>query len=263
MVGPEISAILGLQTENTLEAAFGTKADYAQRVDRFVGRETALRWGLNLLAYTLIQSLYLNDRGLKRHSFALPTQVANRWHIRVTSDGLAVPTDIGGSEDGACTVLFNDFAASLGELEREVFHTSIAMLIGMVVHADGSFDVLERSAVSKVMDYQVPKYLGDDFRWSYVARREYQALCEGSPRHDDRPFEQRLGDLAEVLHRMPEDLRAKYKEIVARTVLGVAEASGTALWFGMKIGPHEKEILRHIVSALALDIAPEVAAKLE
>jgi hypothetical protein len=160
-------------------------------------------------------------------------------------------------------VVFNDFAASLGEREREVFHESVAMLIGMVVRADGAFDMLERSAVSKVMDYQVPKYLGDDFRWSYVARREYQALCEGSPRVDDRPFEQRLDDLAAVLRAMPDDLRSKYKEVVTRTVLGVAEASGTVLWFGMKIGPQEKGVLRQIVSALALDIGPEVAAKLE
>ena len=179
MVGPEIAQILGLDTENTLESAFAKKAEIAQRIDRFVGRETLLRGGLNLLAYALIQSLYLNDRGLKRHSFSLPTQVANRWHIRVTSDGLAVPMDTSGAEDGSHTVVFNDFAASLGEREREIFHESVAMLIGMVVRADGSFNLLERNAVSKVMDYQVPKYLGDDFRWSYVARRDTRRFAKG------------------------------------------------------------------------------------
>lgn len=263
MVGPEISEILGLETENTLEGALGKKAEYAQRVDRFVGRDTVLRSGLNLLAYALIQSLYVNDRGLKRHSFSLPTSVANRWHIRVTSDGLAVPMDTGGTEDGACTVVFNDFAASLGEQERETLHASVAMLIGMVVRADGSFDLLERSAVSKVMDYQVPKYLGDDFRWSFVARREYQALCEGSARHDERAFAERLAELGRLVASMPDELRSTYKTFVSGMVLGLAQASGTVLWFGIRVGPEEKAVLRQIVAALTMDISPEVAAKLE
>jgi len=263
MVGPEISEILGIATENTLESAFTKKADFARSIDRFVGRETLMRAGLNLLAYALIQSLYVNDRGLKRHSFSLPVSVANRWHIRVTADGLAVPTDTGGTDDGSHTVIFNDFAASLSERDRETLHASIAMLIGMVVRADGSFDMLERSAVSKVMDYKVPKYLGDDFRWSYVARREYQAVCEGGARYDERPFAERLAELSKVLAAMPGDLRAEYRSFVTNTVLALAEASGTVLWFGMKIGPEEKAVLRQVARGLGLDLSPEMAAELE
>jgi hypothetical protein len=262
LVGPEISAILGVDVENTLEGAFAKKAEFAQKVDRLVGRETVMRAGLNMLAYAVIQSLYVNDRGLKRHSFSLPTSVANRWHIRITSDGLAVPTDTGGSDDGSCTTVFNDFAASLAEPDRATLHASLAMLIGMVVRADGTFDLLERAAVSKVMDYQVPKHLGDDFRWSYVARREYQALCEGGARYDARPFDGRLVELGRILDRMPADLRTTYRSFVARTVLRVAETSGTVLWFGMKVGREEKAVLGKIATSLGLEVPPEVAAKL-
>lgn len=262
LVGPEIAKILGLQAENPLEAAFEKKAVFAQKIDRFVGRETALRAGLNLLAYALIRSLYISDRGLKRHSFSLPTSLANRWHIRITGDGLAVPTDTGGSDEGTCTTVFNDFAASLCEEDRATLHASLAMLIGMVVRADGRFDLLERAAVSKVMDYQVPKHLGDDFRWSYAARREYQGLCEGGERCDTRPFEQRLSELSRVVDRMPDELRTTYRSFVARTILQVAEVSGTLLWFGMKIGPEESAVLQRIVTSLELDLPAEVRATL-
>jgi hypothetical protein len=113
------------------------------------------------------------------------------------------------------------------------------------------------------MDYQVPKYLGDDFRWSFVARREYQALCEGSARHDERAFAERLAELGRLVASMPDELRSTYKTFVSGMVLGLAQASGTVLWFGIRVGPEEKAVLRQIVAALTIDISPEVAAKLE
>ena len=92
-------------------------------------------------------------------------------HPRVVAGEGAVSAGVvhaGTSAPGASG--FVEFCRQLPDEERARLHASIPMLLGLVAHADGAFDRLERSAVARVMDEQVRWRLGDDFRWSAAAR---------------------------------------------------------------------------------------------
>jgi hypothetical protein len=151
-----------------------------------------------------------------------------------------------------CTA-FDGFIAELPAGERETFQASIAMLLAAVVRADGRFDRLERVELDWRMNFEVPSELGDAFRFSGAAEREYQALLDGAPRADRRPFEERLRELGRIVARLPTPLRQRYGSFVIHACQSAAEASGTCLWFGTKVGDDEKRVLDRMTAVLGLE----------
>ena len=147
---------------------------------------------------------------------------------------------------------FDPFIAELPGDERELFQASIAMLLGAVVHADGSFDRLERVEIDWRMNFEVPRELGDAFRFSLAAEREHRALMRDKSSPDPRPFDARLRALGAIVARLPAPLRARYCSFVLRACRAAAEASGEWLWFGAKVGEEEREILERIGHVLEL-----------
>jgi hypothetical protein len=148
---------------------------------------------------------------------------------------------------------FDGFLAELPEDERETFEASIAMLLAAVVNADGKFDRLERVELDWRMNFEVPSELGDAFRFSAAADREYRALLDGTPPADRRPFTARLRELGQIVARLPEPLRARYRSFVVHACRTAAEASGGWLWFGTKVSREEKRVLEQITEVLGLD----------
>jgi hypothetical protein len=146
---------------------------------------------------------------------------------------------------------YDGFLAELPDDERACLQASLAMLLGAVVRADGKFDRLERIEVDWTMNFEVPRVLGDAFRFSPAADRELRELFEGPDRYP-RGFEQRLRELAPIVAKLPPQLRARYVEFVKRVCREAAEASGGFLWFGSKVGPEEKQVLDRIADVLAL-----------
>jgi hypothetical protein len=135
------------------------------------------------------------------------------------------------------------------------------MLLREIVHADNSFDLLERVELDWIMNFEVPAALGDTFRFADPADAEYRALLAGEPARDARPFDVRLSALAAIVRRLPEALRRQYKTSVARFCQSAAESSGTWLWFGTRVSAEEKALLEKIGTALELaEPAPAKAA---
>ena len=148
---------------------------------------------------------------------------------------------------------FEAFIAELSEAERETFQASIAMLLRAVVYADGSFDHLERVEIDWRMNFEVPRELGDAFRFSLPAQHEYRALMRNSESKDRRLFDARLHELGQIVERLPEELKERYCRFVVRACQAAAEASGTWLWFGMRVGREEQAVLERIAAKLHLD----------
>jgi hypothetical protein len=148
---------------------------------------------------------------------------------------------------------FDGFLAELSPSERATFQASIAMLLAAVVRADGKLDRLERIELDWRMNFEVPSVLGDAFRFSAAAEREYRALLEGEPPGDRRPFDQRLRELGGIVARLPAPLRERYGSFVIHAARAAAEASGGVLWFGTKVGDEEKRVLDRITDVLGLE----------
>lgn len=147
---------------------------------------------------------------------------------------------------------FDNFLVELAPGERASFEASIAMLLSAVVRADGKFDRLERIEIDWAMNIKVPSALGDAFRHSEAAEREYTVLLGEARPADGRSFERRLAELAGIVDRLPTDLRNQYTSFVREVCRDAAEASGGWLWFGTKVGAQEKEVLDQIAAALGL-----------
>ena len=148
---------------------------------------------------------------------------------------------------------FDAFLEQLPERERATFQASIAMLLAEVVNADGEFDRLERIELDWRMNFEVPSMLGDAFRFSEAAEREYQALLDGTPPADPRPFDERLRELGTIVARLPEPLRDRYRAFVIDACRAAAEASGGWLWFGTKVCEEEKQVLDRVSAVLGLE----------
>jgi hypothetical protein len=155
-------------------------------------------------------------------------------------------------EEFAPSTAFDAFLARLAEDERQAFQSSIVMLLGEVVRADGVFDRLERIELDWIMSFEVPATLGNAFRLSPAAQAAHDALFHGSPAPDPRPFADRLAELAGIIARLPDPLLATYREFVARVCRSAAESSGGWLWFGTKVSAEEKAVLDQIAAALGL-----------
>lgn len=145
---------------------------------------------------------------------------------------------------------FERFLVELTADERASFEASIALLLGAVVRADGKLDRLERIELDWIMNFAVPSALGDAFRFSEAAAREYEAVLAGTAAIAGAAFERRLAELEAIVRRLPDDLRERYTEFVIRTCGEAAEASGGWLWFGSKVGDEEKKLLDQIAAAL-------------
>lgn len=150
------------------------------------------------------------------------------------------------------SVAFDGFIAELPAKERELFEASIAMLLAAVVRSDGKLDRLERVELDWRMNFEVPSALGDAFRFSSSAEREYRALLDGEKPADRRSFDVRLRELGTIVARLPAPLRKRYGEFVTHACRAAAESSGDWLWFGTKVGEDEKRVLDRIAAALDL-----------
>lgn len=168
-----------------------------------------------------------------------------------TPHGAYAGPNITSSEFVPC-VAFDEFIAALPSNERELFEASIAMLLGAVVRSDGKLDRLERVELDWRMNFEVPRELGDAFRFSAAAERELGALLDGKPPADRRAFEVRLRELATIVARLPAPLLERYGEFVTHACRAAAESSGDWLWFGTKVGEEEKRVLDRIAAALDL-----------
>jgi hypothetical protein len=147
---------------------------------------------------------------------------------------------------------FEPFLAELVPRERAVFEASIALLLGAVVRADGKLDRLERIEIDWTMNFAVPSALGDAFRFSETAAREYEAVLAGTAAVAGPAFERRLAELGVIVRRLPEELRERYTSFARDMCREAAEASGGWLWFGSKVGAEEKRVLDQIAAALGL-----------
>lgn len=145
---------------------------------------------------------------------------------------------------------FDAFIAELPEHERELFQASVAMLLAAVVRADGKVDRLERVELDWRMNFEVPSALGDAFRFSPAAEREYRALLDNRPPPDRRSFDERLRELGRIVARLPPPLRRRYVSFIGHGCRGAAESSGGWLWFGDKICGAERQVLDRITAAL-------------
>jgi tellurite resistance protein len=186
---------------------------------------------------------------------------------KVSPEEKAVLDKIGASLGlGAPTTAFDGFVRGLTALERRTFQASVVMLLAAVVEADGTFDRAEQARVDWIMNFKLPTALGDTFRFSDAARAEHRRLFEagGAPQSgaygggsdvtpDLRPFAVRLAELAAIVARLPDDLRAKYKTFVAKACRSAAESSGGWLWFGSRVSAEEKAVLDQIAVALGLE----------
>lgn len=148
---------------------------------------------------------------------------------------------------------FDGFLAELSDAERASFEASVVLLLGAVVRADGKFDRLERIEVDWTMNFKVPAALGDAFRFSAAAAREYAALLEPDCRAPGPSFQTRLAELATIVRRLPEPLHERYTSFMLEICRDAAEASGEWLWFGTKVGAEEKQVLHEIAAALELE----------
>jgi hypothetical protein len=172
-----------------------------------------------------------------------------------SSDAQATPhgshPNISSSDFEPC-VAFDGFIAELPAGERELLEASIPMLLGAVVCSDRKLDRLERVELDWRMNFEVPSVLGDAFRFSSSADREYRALLDGRPPADRRSFDTRLRELGTIVARMPAPLRKRYGEFVTQACRAAAESSGDWLWFGTKVGEEEKRVLDRIAAVLDL-----------
>ncbi len=140
-----------------------------------------------------------------------------------------------------------DIATPIGTVRAEDH-----LLLGAVVRADGEFDRLERIEVDWTMNCEVPSALGNAFRFSDAATREYEAIRAGTAATEGPAFERRLAELEPIVARLPDDLREQYTRFVVQVCAAAAEASGGWLWFGSKVGDEEKRVLNRLSAALRL-----------
>jgi hypothetical protein len=148
---------------------------------------------------------------------------------------------------------YEPFLRELSASERASFEASIALLLGAVVRADRKLDRLEQVEIDWVMNFAVPSALGNEFRFSEAAAREYEAVLEGSANVEGPAFERRLVELGTIVRKLPPDLRKHYGSFVLEMCREAAEASGGWLWFGSKVGDEEKLVLDQIAAALGLE----------
>src|SRR5690606_28703448 len=137
--------------------------------------------------------------------------------------------------------------------QRAGFEASVALLLGPVVRADRELDRRERIELDWTMNFAVPSALGDAFRFSEAAAREYQAVLAGAAAVAGPAFERRLTVLAAIVRQLPDDLRERYRSFVIEMCRDAAEASGGFLWFGSKVGEEERRVLDRIAEALGLE----------
>jgi hypothetical protein len=147
---------------------------------------------------------------------------------------------------------FDPFLRELAVEERARFEASVALLLGAVVRADRELDRLERIELDWTMNFAVPSALGNAFRFSEPAAREYAAVLAGAAAVEGPAFERRLAELGAIVRRLPEDLRERYTSFVIEVCGEAAEVSGGWLWFGSKVGDEEKLVLDKIATALGL-----------
>lgn len=147
---------------------------------------------------------------------------------------------------------FDPFLAELSPAERADFEASVALLLGAVVRADGKLDRLEQIEIDWTMNFAVPSALGDAFRFSEAATREYEAVLAGRAEVAGPAFERRLAGLGAIVRRLPAELRERYINFVVAMCREAAEASGGWLWFGSKVGAEEKLVLDRIAASLGL-----------
>lgn len=156
-----------------------------------------------------------------------------------------------------------DFENCLGQLSpshRAALQRSVAMLLRQVVHADGRLDRLERIELDWTLNFELPAALGDAFRFSPEAEREYQALMEGAAMPDERPFETKLAELSEVVAALPPQLRDRYTSFAMRVCVDAAESSGRWLLLGKRVDDREKAVLDRIAGALGLSVSATMRA---
>jgi hypothetical protein len=147
---------------------------------------------------------------------------------------------------------FDGFASELSAADRARFEASVALLLGAVVRADRELDRLEQIEIDWTMNFAVPSALGNAFRYSEAATREYQAVLGGTATVAGPAFERQLAELGAIVRRLPADLRERYTGFVLAMCREAAEASGGWLWFGSKVGDEEKRVLDLISDALDL-----------
>jgi hypothetical protein len=147
---------------------------------------------------------------------------------------------------------FDPVLRELSDDERASFESSVAMLLGAVVRADRELDRLERIEIDWVMNFAVPSALGNAFRHSEAATREYEGVLAGTATVTGPVFERQLAELGAIVRRLPADLRERYTKFVLEMCREAAEASGGWLWFGSKVGDEEKAVLDRIADALEL-----------
>lgn len=151
---------------------------------------------------------------------------------------------------------FEPFLRELAVEQRECFEASLALLLGAVVRADRKLDRLEQIELDWTMNFAVPSALGNAFRFSEAAAREYEAVLAGTATVEGAAFRRRLAELGVVVRRLPEDLRERYTSFVIEVCRDAAEASGGWLWFGSKVSDEEQRVLDQIAEALGLDRGP-------
>jgi hypothetical protein len=148
--------------------------------------------------------------------------------------------------------VFEPFLAELADDERASFEASVVLLLGAVVRADRELDRQEQIELDWLMNFAVPGTLGNAFRFSEAATREYEAVLAGTAVIAGPAFERRLVELGAIVRRLPHDLRQRYTSFVVEVCKDAAEASGGWLWFGSKVGEQEKQVLDRIAAALGL-----------
>jgi hypothetical protein len=191
-----------------------------------------------------------DDQNLVERMVAETGLLALDWVDRPDNRG-EPPPRIENRPFVACTA-FDEFIGTLSTDDRELFESSIALLLGAVVRSDGKFDRLERVELDWRLNFEVPRELGDAFRFTPAAEREIRALFDGDRSATRRSFDARLRQLGEIVRRLPAPLRERYGKFVTHACRDAAESSGDWLWFGTKVGEEEKRVLDRIAAVLEL-----------
>ncbi len=172
------------------------------------------------------------------------------WIDRPDNADARPPPGAAPADPDAAAVIasLGEWAAGLPQGERDVLYASISALLGMVVHADGKFDRLERIEVDWIMNFAVPAQLGDSFRFSPAAEAAYQGLGDMASGLD----EARLGELGRIVAGLPAAIGRHYRRFVASVCRSAAESPGALPRFGTTVSPAASAALDRIGAALGL-----------
>ena len=231
--------------------------------DQLAGRGSIERRALNAMANTLMHTQLAYERGTtKRVGYALPLSIDGRWELRTRAEAEGQDSPI--ADGGTIPANMKAFADELDEPARELLHASIARVVTHIALADGKLDHLERAAASEFFERELVDALGDDFRWSEPARRQWSALCEWKRGEPEPGQPGDIAALGDVVSRMPRPLRACYKQVVTDACIAVAAASAEGLWDtinGRFISDDEREAFQDIARSLGirqeLEIRPD------